>query len=65
MSPAIANWVITYLSRAARPRNSSLDNSLACRLDGGSIPSWEDALSRYLAEKDHLERSRSSESAVG
>ena len=43
-----------YPSQAKRPINSVLDISKATRLLGCSMPTWEDALSRYLQEKGHL-----------
>ena len=43
-----------YPSQAKRPDNSVLDISKATRLLGCSMPTWEDALSRYLQEKGHL-----------
>lgn len=45
-----------YSSRAIRPRYSVLDNSKVAALYG-NLPSWEDALDRYLYAKGHLIRS--------
>lgn len=40
--------------RAPRPKNSTLDAARFANLVGYPLPSWEDALKRYLAEKGHL-----------
>ena len=41
------------LSRAARPRNSRLDKSKLSACGFTPLPSWRDALSRYLKEINH------------
>jgi dTDP-4-dehydrorhamnose reductase len=48
-----------YSSRAMRPRYSVLDNSKVAAMYG-NLPSWEDALDRYLHAKGHLIADRSS-----
>lgn len=40
--------------RAQRPKNSTLDTARFAGLTGHPLPSWEDALTRYLAEKGYL-----------
>jgi dTDP-4-dehydrorhamnose reductase len=40
--------------RAARPRNSALNNTWAEKVIGAPVPAWEDALDRYLRCKGHI-----------
>ena len=44
-----------YPVRAARPRYSVLDNAKAAAAFG-ALPSWQDALERYLRAKEHVVR---------
>lgn len=46
-----------YPTRALRPPFSALDNSKVASAFG-PLPSWQDALARYLGDKGHLEASR-------
>jgi len=45
----------SYPSRAARPRNSALDNKQITRVLGAPLPSWEDAVRRYLQSQEYVE----------
>lgn len=44
-----------YPSVATRPSYSALDNSKLSKLIG-NIPAWEEALTRYLIEKNHIQQ---------
>lgn len=43
-----------FLRKAARPRNSALNNTRAEQVLGARFPDWEDALDRYLRCKGHI-----------
>jgi len=45
-----------YPSKAKRPPNSALNNSLSTTFIGGPLRRWEDALQEYLNEKGHTRR---------
>ena len=47
-----------YPTRAARPRYSALDNSMVSAAFG-PMPSWQEALERYLRAKGHVTKTKS------
>jgi dTDP-4-dehydrorhamnose reductase len=45
---------LSYVTKAARPKNSALRNEKLCRILDVPLRSWQDALKAYLLEKSHL-----------